>query len=111
MPPVLRIALLQVALLALLLAAWEIAISFKWIAVYLYGRPSGIFAKASILIANGELLRDAALTAWEAVAGFLIGTIAGSAVGLLLWLFPTSAAVLDTQPKKFSILKTEAFWT
>jgi ABC-type nitrate/sulfonate/bicarbonate transport system permease component len=44
-----------VALLALLLAAWEIAIHFKWIAVYLYGRPSGIFAKASILIANGEL--------------------------------------------------------
>lgn len=94
MPPVLWIALLQVALLALLLAAWEIAIRFNWIAVYLYGRPSGIFAKASVLIANGELLRDAALTAWEAIAGFLIGTIAGSAAGLLLWLFPTSAAVL-----------------
>jgi NitT/TauT family transport system permease protein len=94
LPPALKIALLQIALLAVLLAAWELAIRFGWIAVYLYGRPSGIFAKAGILIANGELLRDAALTAWEAIAGFLLGTLLGSAVGLALWLFPTSAAVL-----------------
>ena len=94
LPHVLRIALLQIALLVVLLAAWELAIRFGWIAVYLYGRPSGIFAKAAILLANGELLRDAALTAWEAIAGFLLGTVLGSTVGLLLWLFPTSAAVL-----------------
>jgi NitT/TauT family transport system permease protein len=39
-------------------------------------------------------LRDAALTAWEAIAGFLIGTILGSAAGLALWLVPTGAALL-----------------
>lgn len=94
LPPALKIALLQIALLALLLAAWELAIHFGWIAVYLYGRPSGIFARAATLLANGELLRDAALTAWEAVAGFVLGTVIGSAVGLMLWLFPISAAVL-----------------
>ena len=64
------------------------------IPVYLYGRPSGIFAKAATLIASGELLRDAALTAFEAITGFLIGTFLGSAAGLSLWLFPTGAAVL-----------------
>lgn len=94
LPPALRIALLQIALLAALLAAWELAIRFGFIAVYLYGQPSGIIAKAGKLIASGELLRDAALTAWEAVAGFLIGTVLGSAAGLSLWLFPTGAAVL-----------------
>ena len=94
LPPALKIALLQVALLAVLLAAWELAVRFGWIAVYLYGRPSGIFARAATLLANGELLRDAALTAWEAVAGFVLGTVLGSAVGLMLWLFPTGAAVL-----------------
>ena len=93
-PPVLRIGLLQVALLVALLGLWEVAIRLEWIAVYIYGQPSGIFAKAAHLIANGELLRDAAITAWEGVAGFLIGTILGSAVGLSLWLFPTGAAVL-----------------
>ena len=94
LPPALRIALLQIALLAVLLAAWELAIRFGWIAVYLYGRPSGIFAKAATLLMSGELLRDSALTAWEAIAGFMLGTLLGSATGLLLWLFPTSAAVL-----------------
>ena len=94
LPSVLRIALLQIALLVVLLAAWEIAIRFEWLAVYIYGQPSGIFVKAKTLIANGELLRDAAITAWEAIAGFLLGTILGSTVGLSLWLFPTGAAVL-----------------
>jgi len=94
LPPALRIALLQIALLALLLAAWELAIRFGFIAVYLYGQPSGIIAKGAKLIGSGELLRDAALTAWEAIAGFLIGTVLGSAAGLSLWLFPTGAAVL-----------------
>lgn len=93
-PPVLRIALLQIALLVVLLAAWEIAIRYEWLAVYIYGQPSGIFAKAKTLIANGELLWDAATTAWEGIAGFLLGTILGSTVGLSLWLFPTGAAVL-----------------
>jgi NitT/TauT family transport system permease protein len=94
LPPALKIALLQIALLAALLATWELGVRFGWIAVYLYGRPSGIFAKAATLLSSGELLRDSALTAWEAVAGFLLGTILGSAVGLMLWLLPTSAAVL-----------------
>ena len=92
--PFVKIGLLQVGLLAAFLGVWEIAIRYEWIAVYLYGRPSGIFAKAATLIANGELLRDSALTAWEAIAGFVIGTVAGSTLGLMLWLFPTSAAVL-----------------
>lgn len=94
LPRALRIALLQIALLAVLLAAWEMAIRFNWIAVYLYGRPSGIFSKAASLLASGELLRAAALTAWEAITGFLLGTFLGSAAGLILWLFPDSAAVL-----------------
>jgi NitT/TauT family transport system permease protein len=94
LPPSLRIALLQIALLIALLAAWELAIRFGLIAVSVYGQPSGILSKAVKLIASGELLRDAALTACEAIAGFLLGTFLGSAVGLLLWLAPTGAAVL-----------------
>lgn len=94
LPPSLRIALLQVGLLLALLAAWEIAIRFEWIAVYIYGQPSGILARAVTLIASGDLLRDAGLTAWESVAGFALGTVLGSTVGLALWLSPTSAATL-----------------
>jgi NitT/TauT family transport system permease protein len=92
-PAALRIVFLQIAVLVALLAAWELAIRFGWLAVYIYGQPSGVFAKAVALIANGELLRDAAITAWESIAGFVLGTLLGSAVGLALWLSPTSASV------------------
>lgn len=94
LPSAPRVALYQIALLVALLAAWEAAVSIGWLPVYLYGRPSGVFARGWQLILSGELARDAALTAWEAVAGFVIGTVLGSAAGLVLWLFPAGAAVL-----------------
>ena len=90
----LRIGLLQVLLLVALLAAWEAGIRLGWLQVYLYGRPSGIIARAATLLGDGSLLRDAALTSWEAVAGFVLGTLFGSLAGLVLWLTPTGAAVL-----------------
>lgn len=93
--PSTRVILLwQVGLMAGLLLLWEAAIHFGWIAAYIYGRPSGIFAKGVELIANGSLIRDAALTTFEAISGFLIGTFAGSALGLALWLTPLGTAVM-----------------
>lgn len=88
------ILLWQIGGLVALLALWELAIAMGWLPVYIYGRPSGIFGKAVILIGNGSLLRDAGLTAFEAISGFLIGTIVGSVLGLALWLTPVGAAVL-----------------
>ena len=84
----------QIGILAGVFALWELAISLGWIEVYLYGRPSGIFTKAVELIGSGSLLRDSALTAFEAVSGFIIGTATGSFLGLALWLSPMGAAVL-----------------
>lgn len=93
--PAPRVILLwQIGLLAGLLVLWELAVDLGWIKAYIYGRPSGMFAKAVELIGNGSLLRDAALTASEAIAGFLIGTISGSVLGLALWLTPVGSAVL-----------------
>lgn len=84
----------QVGVLLGGLLLWELAISLEWIPVYLYGRPSGILGKAVELIGNGALLRDSAITAFEAISGFLIGTISGSAIGLALWLTPVGSAVM-----------------
>lgn len=93
-PSTFQILTWQIGLLVGLLALWEIAVSLGWIEVYIYGRPSGIFAKAVDLIGSGALLRDSALTAFEAISGFIIGTVTGSVLGLALWLSPMGAAVL-----------------
>lgn len=89
-----RIFVYQMALLALFLGLWEVSIRQQWLPVYLYGQPSGIFRELVNGVASGVLLQHSWITAQEAVIGFLIGSIFGSAAGLLLWLSPTAAAVL-----------------
>ncbi|KAA2312117.1 ABC transporter permease [Pseudooceanicola sediminis] len=84
----------QVILLVAILGLWQIAISLGWIEAYLYGKPIGIFVTGWEMMRSGTLFRDMGLTAFEAVSGFLIGTISGSVIGLALWLTPTGSAIL-----------------
>jgi NitT/TauT family transport system permease protein len=90
----LRVLLFQVLLILGFCLLWEVAIRAGWAKVYLYGQPSGIWREFSKGLLEGKLLRDSWVTTQESVLGFLIGGIGGSALGLLLWLSPTLAAVL-----------------
>lgn len=84
----------QVLLVGGLFALWELAIRREWLPVYSYGQPTGIWREFVSGLGSGALLRDTWVTAQEAILGFLIGSILGSASGLLLWLSPTVAAIL-----------------
>jgi len=66
-------------------AAWEIGVRMGWISAFLVGSPFGIFADGFKMVANGELLSDTWYTLFEAILGFIIGTIFGSLLGLALW--------------------------
>jgi NitT/TauT family transport system permease protein len=89
-----RILIYQLLLIGGFLALWEVAIRAGWIAVYLYGQPTGIWRELVKGLSSGSLIRDSWVTTQETVIGFLIGSILGSAAGLFLWLSPTAAAVL-----------------
>jgi NitT/TauT family transport system permease protein len=78
-------ALLQAAAVICFFAAWEISARMGWISAFLVGSPFGIFAIAFKMIMSGELLSDTWFTLFEAILGFVIGTIAGSLLGLALW--------------------------
>ena len=82
--PVIRV-LLQAAAVICFFAAWEIGVRMGWISAFLVGSPFGIFAIAFKMIASGELPSDTWFTLFEAILGFVIGTIAGSLLGLALW--------------------------
>jgi NitT/TauT family transport system permease protein len=66
-------------------ALWEIGVRLGWISAFLVGSPFGIFTIGWKMILTGELLSDTWFTLFEAILGFVIGTIAGSLLGLALW--------------------------
>jgi NitT/TauT family transport system permease protein len=78
-------AMLQAAAVVLFFALWEIGVRMGWISAFLVGSPTGIFSFAAKMTASGELLSDTWYTFFEAILGFVIGTIFGSLLGLALW--------------------------
>jgi NitT/TauT family transport system permease protein len=78
-------AALQAAAVIGFFALWEMGVRMGWISAFLVGSPFGIFTIAFKMIASGELLSDTWYTLFEAILGFVIGTIFGSLLGLTLW--------------------------
>jgi NitT/TauT family transport system permease protein len=78
-------AMLQVVAVVAFFALWEIGVRIGWISAFLVGSPAGIFSFAYKMILSGELLSDTWYTLFEAILGFIIGTIFGSLLGLALW--------------------------
>ena len=78
-------ATLQAAAVVGFFALWELGVRAGWISAFLVGSPAGIFSFAYKMILSGELLSDAWYTLFEAILGFIIGTIFGSLLGLALW--------------------------
>jgi len=77
--------MLQAAAVVAFFAAWEIGVRAGWISAFLVGSPAGILGFGYKAIASGELLADTWITFFEAILGFVIGTIVGSFLGLALW--------------------------
>jgi len=78
-------AVLQALAVIGFFAAWEIGVRLGWISAFLVGSPFGIFSIGWKMILSGDLVSDTWFTLFEAILGFVIGTIAGSLLGLALW--------------------------
>jgi len=78
-------AVLQVAAVVMFFAVWEIGVRLGWISAFLVGSPAGVFAGGYKMLLSGDLLSDTWYTLFEAILGFVIGTIFGSLLGLTLW--------------------------
>jgi NitT/TauT family transport system permease protein len=79
-----RTALQTLAVIAFF-ALWELGVRMGWISAFLVGSPSGIFSLTWKMTLSGDLLSDTWYTLFEAILGFVIGTIFGSLLGLALW--------------------------
>ncbi len=83
--PALSVGAAQLALVAALLALWEWSTARGAASAFLFGSPSAIFGHLVRMFADGSVWGDAWVTGIETLAGFALGNVLGTAVGLLLW--------------------------
>ncbi|MGG3743068.1 ABC transporter permease [Paenibacillus chibensis] len=91
----LQVLSVQLALLVLFFAFWEIAGRLKWIDVLLFSYPSKVFAQIGRDMASGELWGHLGVTVGETAAGFVFGTLFGTLLAVLIWWSPFLSKVLD----------------
>jgi NitT/TauT family transport system permease protein len=82
-----------VLVLVILLAIWQ-GLNFAF-GTYWIGSPWGVATRLAGGILNGEILRHASYTLFEAVAGFLIGALPAAALPFALRRLPIVTAILD----------------
>ncbi|CAG7652468.1 Putative aliphatic sulfonates transport permease protein SsuC [Paenibacillus solanacearum] len=85
----------QIVLLVIFFAVWEIAARMQWIDGLLFSSPNRIIQLLYAKVADGSLFLHIWVTVLETIAGFLLGTLLGTAFAALIWLSPFLSRVLD----------------
>jgi NitT/TauT family transport system permease protein len=85
----------QIGILAGVLGLWELGATSGWIDSFFWSQPSAIFHTMTIFFAGGDAWTDIGFTFRSTVLGFLIGTIAGSLLGLSFWWSRNYAAIVQ----------------
>ena len=89
------IAAAKLGLLLGLLFLWELAASLGWIDPFITSQPSRVWNSIRSLMESGELWRHLGVTTFEAVAGFLLGTVGGTLIAVLLWCSRILTKILE----------------
>lgn len=86
---------MQFSLLAILIGAWEILAQTKVIDTFITSCPSRIFRKIVELFSAGTIWNDMFVTLYEAVVAFIISTLGGTLLAIILWWNQTIRRVLE----------------
>lgn len=95
----------QIAILVGFISIWEILGDLEIIDTFIMSQPSRILNTFMNLTSN-DLLHHIAVTTYETVVGFLIGTFLGTIIAIILWwsdylsaIFEPYLVVLNSLPK------------
>ena len=87
--------LIRFFILILFFAVWEIAANLKLIDSFVTSQPSRMVNTLVNLYKGGDLFLHIGVTCLETVAGFVIGTILGTVIAVLLWWSNFAARVME----------------
>ncbi len=89
------ITCMRYAILVALIGLWELAARLGWIDPFITSSPSRVATTIARLLQDGELFTHIGVTLFETVAGFLIGTAAGTLIAAAMWWSPVACRILD----------------
>lgn len=90
-----RVIAVQFAALVAFLGLWHWAASTKLIDPFITSQPSAIVQKLLDLFHDGSLLQHVAITVYETLVGFALGTLGGIGLAALLWWWDFLSEVAD----------------
>jgi NitT/TauT family transport system permease protein len=85
----------QVGILVGTVSLWEIAARAGWMDAFFWSQPSAIAKTLTIFFTTGDAWTDISFTFRSTIFGFLIGTTAGSLIGLSFWWSRNYAAIVQ----------------
>ncbi len=89
------VSAMQYALLVFFIILWEVAARYGWIDAFITSSPSRFLKTILNLYRDGTLFMHIFVTLYETVVSFLLGTLLGTAVAVLLWWSGTLCKILD----------------
>jgi NitT/TauT family transport system permease protein len=91
--PLWGIVATQLGILFGVIALWEVAAYRGWIDGFFWSKPSAIYATLITFFTDGDAFIDIGFTFRSTIIGFLVGTAAGSLLGLSFWWSRNYAAI------------------
>jgi NitT/TauT family transport system permease protein len=91
--PSVAIIATQVLILIGAIGAWELAARAGWLDAFFWSQPSAIWKTLIVYFTEGDAWTDIGFTFRSTILGFIIGTTAGSLLGLSFWWSRNYAAV------------------
>ena len=85
----------RIAILIVFFALWEIGAQLKWIDPFIMSSPSRMMNTFITLSKDGSLFMHLGITTLETLIGFILGTLAGTLIAVILWWSETIARILD----------------
>lgn len=89
------IQLYRMLLLLFFMGLWEISSFLKWIDPFIFSSPSRVIITFVNMLLNGTLLYHTWVTLYETLISFLLGSILGIFIAILLWLSEKIARTLE----------------
>lgn len=83
--PAWLVVLVQIGILVSAVALWQVAADYRWIDGFFWSKPSAIWDTLIKFFTKGGAWTDIGFTFRATIFGFLLGTTAGSLLGLSFW--------------------------